>query len=158
MQLVWLEQPKVRLDCVIPHRYRNHPDLLRLARDQRVNWHADIEPETLRDLYQQSTLLFLPLIDAVANNSIVEAMASGLPVVTTDVGGVADYVPKAAGELCPPDDVFSHARAILSWLGNRKRLENAAGVSRAFAKEHLDWGDIAKHLYTDFKSLSLWKI
>lgn len=153
MKRVWHERPQVALDCVIPHGYRSHPALLRLARDLRVQWHAGISSEALRDLYQQAALLFLPLIDAVANNSIVEALASGLPIVTTNVGGTADYVPEAAGQLCPPDDADAHARAVLGWLGDRARLDKASAAGRQFAKDHLDWGRTAEKLGADLEKL-----
>jgi glycosyltransferase involved in cell wall biosynthesis len=153
MQLVWHEQPEVGLDCVIPYGYRDHPALIRLARDHRVRWYADLTHGALRDLYQQSSLLFLPLVDAVANNSIIEAMASGLPIVTTAVGGVIDYIPESAGELCRPYDASAHAQAALSWLRDHKRLENASKICRIFAVEQLDWELIAKKLLLTFKNL-----
>jgi glycosyltransferase involved in cell wall biosynthesis len=153
MRQVWNERPTVVLDCVIPHGYRSHPALLRLARDPRVRWHAGISSEALRDLYQQAALLFLPLIDAVANNSIVEALASGLPIVTTNVGGTADYIPEAAGQLCPPDDADAHARAVLGWLGDRARLDKASAAGREFAKDRLDWGRTAEKLGADLAKL-----
>jgi len=153
MELIWREQPETRLDCVIIRGARCHPALMRLARDQRVHWHADIAPEELLKLYQHATLLFLPLIDSVANNAIVEALATGLPVVSTRVGGVADYVPEAAGELCGPGNIADHAEAVLRWLPDRERCTKASFVGREFAETSLDWGHIAGNLVSELQPL-----
>jgi len=154
MELVWREQPGTLLDCVIPMFARNHPALLRLARDKRVTWHADITPEALCGLYQQSTLLFLPLIDATANNSIVEALASGLPIISSKVGGIFDYVSQNTGELCPAGDIQAHAEAVLRLLPNKILLEEARLTCRNIAENDLNWGQIACNLAIELERIS----
>lgn len=56
-----------------------------------VEAHTGISDEALRDLYRRSDLLFLPLVQAAANNTLLEAMACGLPIVATDLPGVREY-------------------------------------------------------------------
>ncbi|NWF91944.1 MAG: glycosyltransferase family 4 protein [Syntrophaceae bacterium] len=53
---------------------------------------TDVTEHELLRLYQNHALCFLPLIDGTANNTLLEAAASGLPIITTDVGGVRDYL------------------------------------------------------------------
>ncbi|WP_223910718.1 glycosyltransferase family 4 protein [Geobacter sp. AOG1] len=154
MELVWSEQPETRLDCVVIREVRNHPALLKLARDARVHWHADISPETLRKLYQQADFLFLPLIDSAANNAIVESLASGLPIITSRVGGVVDYVPEATGELCTPGDASSHAKTVLRWIQNREHIQDSAVIAREFAEYDLDWARIANNLIFELHQLA----
>ncbi len=72
---------------------------------------------------------------------VTEALARGLPVVATAVGGVAealDGAPPAdaarAGVLVEPDDPAALADALRSWLtdpGLRSRLRAAAESRRA---------------------------
>lgn len=153
MELIWRKQPETRLDCVVTWEARNHPALLKLARDQRVHWHADISPEMLRDLYKKSTILFLPLLDSVANNAIVESLSMGVPIVSTLVGGVTDYVPDNECELCPPGDIVAHAEAVLRWLPDRERQMKAGDICRKFAETELDWGCIANCLLSELQLL-----
>jgi len=44
---------------------------------------------------------------------LLEAMAAGLPVVSTNVGGIPEIVPKESGWLCPPGDAEALAAAML---------------------------------------------
>lgn len=65
--------------------------------------------------------------------SIVEAMAAGLPVVTTDLGGAAQIVGEHAGVLVPPGDTHALADAIHRLIMDpelRFRL-GSAGPARA---------------------------
>jgi glycosyltransferase involved in cell wall biosynthesis len=76
------------------------------------------EVELIR-LYQSSDALFLPLIHSTANNAILEALACGLPVVSTRIGGVPDYVDETCGWLVPPADFESAYECVRSIVRNR---------------------------------------
>jgi len=155
MELIWHELPETKLDCVVMRGAWNDPALVELSHDHRVQFHADLSPEALRNLYQQAALLFLPLVDSVANNAIVEALASGLPIVSTRVGGVSEYVPESAGELCRPGDAGAHAATVLCWLSDGERLKEARLAARKCAETELDWKNIALNLISELKQLSL---
>jgi len=59
----------------------------------------------LRAAYQRASLLMLPMTDAVACTALLEAMASGLPAVVTDVGAMRDYLPEDGGAFTAPGSV-----------------------------------------------------
>ena len=58
----------------------------------------------------------------------IEAMASGLPVVSSNINGILDYMIEGkTGYMCDPDDVDAFARAILKMYRNpQKRKEMSA--------------------------------
>ena len=147
MELIWNRRPDVCLDCVVPRFARDLPSIRRLAVDQRVVWHADLAEPQLRKLYHAADLLFLPVVDAVANNSVVEALASGLPIVSTRVGGMPEYVPVGVGTLCPRGDVVAHVDAVIDWLSNPHDAKSAGISARKYAIEHLDWDRIGIGLH-----------
>jgi len=80
--------------------------------------------ETLQDLdvfVFSSVNEGLPLV-------ILEAMAAGLPIVSTDVGGIPEVLPNESAWLCAPGDVDGLARAMLhavNWADLRERGEIA---------------------------------
>jgi glycosyltransferase involved in cell wall biosynthesis len=70
---------------------------------------------------------------------VTEALARGLPVVATDVGGVPEALGRDAngtrpGLLVPPDDAAALGAALRAWLSDtdlRRRLRSAARERRA---------------------------
>jgi glycosyltransferase involved in cell wall biosynthesis len=69
---------------------------------------------------------------------VVEALARGLPVIATDVGGLAEALGQDTagirpGLLVPPDDPAALGGALRAWLGDaglRRRLRSAARERR----------------------------
>jgi sugar transferase (PEP-CTERM/EpsH1 system associated) len=86
-------------------------------------------PEVMRAL----DVFALPSRAEGISNTILEAMASGLPVVATDVGGNAELVAEGeTGMLVPPQDPQAMAHALLRYTSDAalRHTHGAAGRSR----------------------------
>jgi glycosyltransferase involved in cell wall biosynthesis len=71
----------------------------------------------------------LPSLAEGISNTILEAMASGLPVLATDVGGNAELVVQGeTGEIVPAANVEALAHGLLRMTGDAAR---AARMGRA---------------------------
>lgn len=73
---------------------------------------------------------------------IGEAFASGLSVVSSDVGGISEHVSPERGALVPPGDAAALARAMEDWVRNRHGFNREA--LRAYAVEHFAEAAIAR--------------
>lgn len=99
-------------------------------------------------LLQSMDLFVLPSLGEGVSNTVLEAMATGLPVIATDVGGNPELVQDGFnGFLVPVRDVAALARAITELASHPDRREqmgaNAAGTVRA----EFDWGrTVAEYL------------
>lgn len=145
-KLMATQHPDISLHCVIQRRFRNHPSLYELAQLEQVYWYDDVSSAQLLELYQSADALFLPLIDSTANNALNEAMACGLPIISTKVGGVPDYVLARASLLAEPGNASSHAQAGFDFIQNNTFFKNMKTDIRMFAELNLSWREQAKHL------------
>ncbi len=84
--------------------------------EPRVTLHGAMPPEALEAHWQQSDLFVLPSFYEGYGMVITEALAHGLPVVTTTGGALADTLPASAGVHVPPDDAPALRDALRSLL------------------------------------------
>lgn len=137
-------RPNLRFDLLVPEHARGDEHLRTLAAHPAVAWHAALTDNALLALYQRSYLALLPMNLSSANNSILEALACGLPIVTTDVGGIRDY---GGGDVFPivaNDDDDGMIALIEQYLDRPSWRNEIAQAARAFAETHLAWPIIAR--------------
>jgi len=105
-----------------------------------------VSREPIPDLMRSSHLLFSAEINPPCPNSVIEALACGLPVVGFDTGSLRELVGEDAGRLVPyggdpwklePPDVPALAKAAGEILGEQASFRSAA---RARAEEFLSVG------------------
>jgi sugar transferase (PEP-CTERM/EpsH1 system associated) len=99
------------------------------------------ERDDVPAMLQGLDLFVLPSLAEGISNTILEAMATGLPVVATAVGGNTDLVVDGeTGTIVPPGDPDAMAQAILGYLADAERLRahGAAARQRAVSELGLD--------------------
>jgi len=77
--------------------------------------------------------------------SIIEAMASGLPVIATDVGGNHELVINDVnGYLVPLDDTEGLAQKMMSIMKDREMAKDAGNISEQIARDKLSLAQMLK--------------
>jgi glycosyltransferase involved in cell wall biosynthesis len=118
--------------------------LTRIARQSRVHWHSGLSDEQLRELYRRADLLVLPLVDCTANNALLEAMACGVPILTTDLPGVRDYAQPACAQVAPPHDAAAMTDAAQALLADPDRRAAMGAAARRDAETRFAWPVVAR--------------
>ena len=115
----------------------------RLARELDVQdlivWSERYIPnEEVADLFGQADLVVLPYLAATQSGVVPLAYSFGVPVLTTDVGGLSQVVVnEKTGYLVPPGDPELIAQRIVSYFEDGRQEQFQANV-REF-RERLSW-------------------
>ncbi|WP_328731897.1 glycosyltransferase [Streptomyces caniferus] len=153
----WLRDWDV-LDAVHDRLHRRHGndiDLVVVTRQaDRRTWHPatrvleGITELTLTMLYRQAAVVLLPLTGATANNALLETLACGTPVVTTDTGGIPYYAGNGpAAILTPPGDAPAATEAVDKLLAELGTADHARRRSAARERAELfAWPRIAEQI------------
>jgi glycosyltransferase involved in cell wall biosynthesis len=149
----WLRDYPMALDAIehlnaqgMPCEYtiicHNFPASLQLPRNVRVV--SGLSDEELLASYRQADALLLPMDAATANNAILESMASGLPVFSSDVGGIAEMTGGAAFLAKSGDSQFL-AKGIYhaAYHPEVRQQMIKAGLARA---QSLSWDKVARQM------------
>lgn len=126
------------------------PEVGALDITSRIKWHRHISDIDLLALYQQCDVLLLPLTAATANNALLEGLACGLPILTTELSSVKAYLGDAEAILAARGDERALVDGIIHLQSNTTVRERMGQTSRRRA-EQLDWRHIAsqyEHTYS----------
>src|SRR5262249_18572829 len=103
-----------------------------------------VPPERIIELYLASDIFVLASRFEGYGMALAEAIAHGLPVVSTMAGAIPDTVPADAGLLVPPGDAAALAQALRRLIGNPAERQRLAANARAAAAQLPTWQDSAQ--------------
>jgi glycosyltransferase involved in cell wall biosynthesis len=110
----------------------------RLGIGGRVRFHGRLSGTALVTRYKESYALVQPSTNDSFPATVVEAMACGLPVIASDVGGIPSLVRDGVtGRLVPPADVASLARAVEELFSDPATAIKRGQAGRALVESHL---------------------
>lgn len=95
-----------------------------------------LDRDTLADLYADADLFIFPSPTETCGLVVLEAMASGLPVIAARAGGVVDHIREGInGHLVPPGDAEGFAERIGHLVGDVPHRTGLAAGALAFAAD-----------------------
>lgn len=109
--------------------------------------------EELAQLYASADLFVFPSSTETFGNVVLEAMASGLPVIAANAGGVKDLItPGLNGVMVEPRSVDALVREICTW-GNRSEPLHAMGLEGRRMALSRSWENIFDRLISDYEAI-----
>lgn len=145
---------KIQFDIIYGDRTKiTDRDLIDIIPLSNVNWHTDVSDQELLALYQQADCCLIPLEECTANNAILEAMACGLPILTTELPAVKTYVDDSMAILGRKKNANDLCDAIYLLYHDEEKRSMMASNARKRAIQNFDWGLIACQTIDLFKSL-----
>src|SRR5262245_34145580 len=103
-----------------------------------------VPPERTVELYLASDIFVLASRFEGYGMALAEAIAHGLPVVSTTAGAIPDTLPADTGLLVPPNDVAALAQALRRLISDRAERHRLAMKARAAAAQLPTWQDSAR--------------
>ena len=124
-----------------------------LSIQDSVSWLGELGHSEIPDSFRSSEVMIIPSWYESFSFVALEAMASGIPVITTDT----DWIPRmvqdrVGGRVVPIKDVDALAEAMLGLYNDKAFCTTAGERNREYVLTHYTWGSSAQKLlsvYTD---------
>ncbi len=107
--------------------------------------------EDLKDIYAASDMFVIPSLYEGFPTVLLEAMASGLPIIASDIPSIRPIVKSDFGVLIAPKDSEKLAETIMKF-GDKKTLQEMGKKAIEEAKRY-DWDVITKKMVDVYKEL-----
>ena len=119
----------------------------------RITMIGEQDEDGLSALYHQADLFVLASHHEGYGMVLAEALARGLPIVSTTAGAIPDTVPAGAGTLTPPGDADAFADALRKALTDR-RLYGSLKENALRARSDLpDWQESARRFARELEEV-----
>lgn len=136
---------------------RKKLETLASSTEADITFVGEIPPDEVDQYYRDASVLVLPSIEGEGMpNVVLEAMSWGLPVVTTDSGGLPTVVTDGdTGHLVQMRDSDALAMAIERLLNNSEKRKTMGAAARRYVRKNHSWNSHIKRLerfYCDLTS------
>ena len=120
---------------------------------ERVVFTGGVSDAELRALYRSCDVFVYPTRGDTLPLVVLEAMAGGLPVVSTTVGGIPFQVQSDCGMLVDPDDPGGIATRATELLADRQRREAMGAAARRRVESVFRWRLAAREAVKGYEAV-----
>ncbi|WP_456321333.1 glycosyltransferase family 4 protein [Palaeococcus sp. (in: euryarchaeotes)] len=119
-----------------------------LGIEERVKFMGYVPSDELPKMFGMADIFVLPSVTAEAFGIVIlEAMASGVPVISTDVGGIPEIVGGSRGGLLiPPSNEDALKEAMEKLLTDEKLREELGENGRKAVEKRYSWDVVARNV------------
>lgn len=143
---------KYQFNIIYPLEKRQNSVLHNLLSFNNISWYSDISDKELAQIYNSSDIFILPLLDCTANNALLEAMSSALPIIVTELPNIKDYTNNSFTHYIPPYDIDKFIEKVELLAANPILRAERGKKAREYALKY-DWKNIANETLIFYKNI-----
>ena len=121
---------------------------------QKVIFHGHVHSNKLKTYYNMADIIVNPSFSESFGMSLIEAMASGVPVIASRIGGMVEIVENSKGgvlyEAGNEDELSECMSKLISDVSLRSLL---AKRGREYTSDHYSWNTIVNKLNSYYKNV-----
>lgn len=118
-----------------------------LKLENRVQFLGFINQNDIPKYLHEADIFIRPSLSEGMGNSFIEAMAAGLPVIATPVGGIVDFLKDGeTGLFCKVRNSQSIAEAVKRLMSDESLKTKIVANAEAMVKAKYDWNLIAEEM------------
>ena len=111
--------------------------------DSRIEFMGELHEKELTGIYKASDVFVFPSTNPEPQGiSLLEAMASELPVIASDIGGIPEVVNEDCGILVEAKSSNEITQALRDLIKNSERRERLGKNGRSYVENNHDWEEI----------------
>lgn len=130
--------PDINGDVIIVTKVASK-GVIEKAKKAGIQFHFNIPHQQMPEIYNQAQVFVLPSLDEEQPLTILESMASGLPVVTTEIGSGGMVKDKINGIIIPPRDPNALAEATNQLLADQELYKKISRENRHYVEKNHSW-------------------
>ena len=122
--------------------------------EHRVRFLGFVSQDELPKHLHKADIFIRPSLSEGQGISFIEAMAAGLPVIATPVGGIPDFLKNGeTGLFCNVNDPKSIAEKVREYASNPELRSRVVRGAFKMVKEKYDWNTVAEDMGKIFNEL-----
>jgi glycosyltransferase involved in cell wall biosynthesis len=126
-----------------------HADAYRQQAPPGTRFLGRLSGSALSELYASGDLFLFPSITDTFGNVLLEAMASGVPVIGADVGPTTELLTAGGGVTFPQGNAHAFAAQVIALADDPVRRRGLAEAALAFARR-CTWDRVFEDLIADY--------
>jgi len=119
----------------------------------RIQMLGPVGRDEVPELLRNCTLYCLPAFGEPFANSVLEALASGKPVVATNAGGIKEMIPDGGGRKVPPRDAEALADALIEVVSSPELQAEMGRCNRQKVEQFYAWDRVIDRLEDVYEKL-----
>ncbi len=120
---------------------------------QRIVVTGRLEDAAVHALFRRADAFVFPTLADTFPLAVLEAMAHGLPVIASRVGGIPHQIDESCGLLVAPGSADDLAAALVALASTPARLATMGAAARARVASQFSWQRAAEQAMTGYRSI-----